>query len=349
MSETVKIPAMRPEPERDRWGRYRLPALDGSGTRSWTRATTVVGALKDLNGLIGWKRRKVAEGLALRPELLAGVSDLAAQIEAAADWRDAKDAKAAFDELCDQAAHEAGADRGSEAGTQAHTLTEYADAGRLDEVRHLATEAELADLGAYLDACDAAQIERPAEWIERVVVCSVTDSAGTLDRIVVMPDGRVLIADVKSQASVDFGWMEIACQLAQYANADGMVNLETGRLEPLPADLDKTTGLVMHVPVGKATCDLYEIDLVAGWEAALTAAEVRRHRSRSKVMGWPYTPRRSVDNTSVDQDLYLIRTASHPDALVALWRDLSARGRWTELHTQEAAARKARLLAPTAS
>lgn len=344
MSDTVKIPPMRPEPDRDPWGRYRLPALDGSGTRSWTRATTVVGALKDLNGLIGWKRRKVAEGLALHPELLAGVPDLVAQIEAAADWRDAKDAKAAFDELCDQAAHEAGADRGSEAGTQAHTLTEYADAGRLDEVRHLATEGELADLGAYLERMATAGIQRPAEWIERVVICSATDSAGTLDRIVVMPDGRTLIADVKSQQNVDFGWMEIACQLAQYANADGMVNLETGQLEPLPAELDKTVGLVMHVPVGQATCDLYEIDLVAGWQAALAAHTVRQMRAASKAMGRPYTPRPQPVG---DQAMYLIRCAGHPDALTALWRDLNGRGLWTDEHTQAAAARKAQLVGNT--
>lgn len=341
---STPIPSMRPEPDRDGYGRYRLPDPTTGRTRSWTRATTVVGALKDLNGLIGWKRRKVAEGLAARPELLTAIPDIAAQIEAAGDdWRAAKDAKAAFDALCDEAATAAGADKGSDAGTQAHTLTEYADAGRLDEVRHLATESELADLNAYTVSMDAAGILRPAEYIERIVICSATDSAGTLDRLVRMPDGRLLVADVKSQQSIDFGFMEICCQLAQYANADGMFT-DDGRLEPMPADLDKTTGLVMHVPVGKATCDLYEIDLIEGWQAAKTAHQVRTLRSRSKAMGRRFTPL-TTDNTSVDQDLYLIRNATHPDALVALWRDLSARGCWTDLHTQTAAARKAQLAA----
>lgn len=335
------IPSMRPEPNRDHYGRYLLPGTDGR-VRAWTRATTVVGTLKDLNGLIGWKRRKVAEGLAANPGLLGSVPELAAQIEAAPDWRAARDAKAAFDALCDQAADAAGANKGSTAGTQAHTLTEYADAGRLDEVRHLATESELADLQAYLDACEVARIVRPAEYIERIVVNSQVDSAGTLDRLVRLPDGRLVVADVKSQQSVDFGFMEICCQLAQYANADGMLT-EDGELEPLPADLDRSVGVVMHAPVGKRRCDLYEIDLEIGWEAAQIAHRVRQLRKESKLFGRPYTPP-AVDHTTEDQDLYLIQHASHPDALVGLWRDLSARGCWSELHTQAAAARKAELL-----
>lgn len=335
-----KIPSMRPEPDRDRYGRYVLPDANGRKV-SWTRATTVVGALKDLNGLIGWKRRKVAEGLALAPALLERIPELAAAIEAAPDWRAAREAKALLDALCDEAAHEAGADSGSEAGTQAHTLTEYADAGRLDEVRHLATDAELADLDAYTAAMDAAGILRPAEWIERIVINSVTESAGTFDRIVRLADGRLVVADVKSQQTVDFGWLEICCQLAQYANADGMVDPDSGVLEPLPADLDRTTGLVMHVPVGAARCDLYEIDLRTGWEAAQVAADVRRLRARSKALGWPHTAR-PVAPTS--HSLALIRSAGHPDALAALWRDLHGRGLWTAEHTEAARIRKAELI-----
>lgn len=335
-----KIPSMRPEPDRDRYGRYVLPDANGRKV-AWTRATTVVGALKDLNGLIGWKRRKVAEGLAVAPELLGRIPDLAAAIEAAADWRDARDAKQALDALCDEAAHAAGADAGSETGTQAHTLTEYADAGRLDEVRHLASESELADLAAYMNTCDQAGIVRPEKWIERIVVNSTTESAGTFDRLVRLADGRLVVADVKSQQSVDFGWLEICCQLAQYANADGMVDPVSGVLEPMPSDLDKTTGLVMHVPVGAARCDLYEIDLTVGWQAAQVAAEVRRLRARSKTLGWPYVARPIAPTT---HELQLISSAGHPDALTALWRDLSSRGLWTEEHTRAAAARKAELL-----
>lgn len=332
------IPSMRPEPARDAYGRYLI------GGRAYTRATTVVGTLKDLNGLIGWKRRKVAEGLAAKPELLKSVPEMAAAIEACgSDWRSAREAKAVFDSLCDEAADVAGANRGSVAGTQAHTLTEYADAGRLDEVRHLATESELRDLQAYLDACDEHGIERPPQYIERIVINTQVDSAGTLDRLVRLRDGRLVVADVKSQQSVDFGFMEICAQLAQYANADGMLHPDTGELEPMPADLDKTRGIVMHAPVGSGRCDIYEIDLVSGWHAALDVAhELRQLRKRSKVLGWRYTPPRQEPG---DRTLFLIRNAPHVDALKALYRDVHARGAWTDEYTQAAAARKAQLVA----
>jgi len=332
----MPIPSLRPEPKRDHYGRY---LIDG---QAYTRATTVVGTLKDLNGLMNWKRRKVAEGLAVAPQLLRAIPDMAAEIEAAGDdWRSAKEAKARLDALCDQAADAAGANRGSKAGTEAHTLSEWADAGRLDEVKHLATEAELADLQAYLDAMDRNGIERPVEYIERIVINSTVESAGTFDRLVRLRDGRLVVADLKSQQSVDFGFLEIACQLAQYANADAMLS-EAGDLVPLPDDLDLEVGLVMHAPVGSARCDLYLVDLVTGWEAAQVAHRVRQLRKASKALGRPFTsPPPSPEDTR--RHLHLVRNAPHVESLKGLWRDLKGQGLWTDELTRAAAARRAEL------
>jgi len=343
VSDLVKIPSMRPEPERDRYGRYVLPDPATGRRQSWTRATTLKDALKDKEGLIGWKQRMAAVGLAKLPDLGEQVLQLHEQIEACGeDWRAAKEPKEALKGILAELHHAAGGDEGSERGTQAHTLTEYADAGRLDEVRHLATESELADLQAYLDCCDAAGIVRPPEWIERIVVNLEVGSAGTFDRLVYLPDGRLVCADVKSQQDFSFGFLDATAQMGQYVNADAMWDDETKSWVPLPAELDKKTGIIMHVPVGKATCELYEVDLEEGWESAQVAYQVREKRSRSKVMGWPYTPPKSAPQG--DQFMQLIRSAGHPDALVALWRDLDGRGLWTPEHTKAAAARKAQLL-----
>lgn len=676
MTDLVPIPPMRPEPERDSYGRYVLPDPSTGRRTSWTRATTLKGALTDKEGLIGWKQRLAAVGMARLPHLGEQVLKLQEEITACGkDWRAAKDPKDAMKAILAELHHAAGGDEGSERGTQAHTLTEYADAGRLDEVRHLATESELADLGAYLAKCAEAGIVRPPRWIERVVVNLTVESAGTFDRLVHLADGRLVCADVKglalttplptpsgwttmgavepgdqvfdafgvpctvtakslvkqigtyvvrfddgseivcdtehiwwtssgrtpgpvhprpiaevietltglngkqhrvpvarplvlpdvdlpiepyllgcwlgngdsgggvicsmpdlfetmegervvfgketpspkskavrrtalglrtqlrqvgllghklipdiylrasiaqrmrllqglmdtdgtwnkprrtatfytvrkalalqvtellaslgqrpnmagvpttgfgkrvisyhvsftpvdlqpfilprkadqaaastkstkwsrrrvivsvepgpdvataciavdspsrtylcgdrmipthnSQQDFDFGFLDAAAQMGQYVNADAVWDHETRTWSPLPDELDREVGLVMHVPVGQATCDLYEVDLREGWEAAQIAYQVRAKRSRSKVMGWPYTHRAlpaRLNDTSVEQDLYLIRNAGHPDALIALWRDLSGRGCWTELHTQEAAARKAQLI-----
>jgi hypothetical protein len=342
MTEIVKIPSMRPEPERDRYGRYVLPDPTSGRKESWTRATTLKDALKDKEGLIPWKQRMAVLGTRELPGWAERVADLQAAIDdCGKDWRSATRIKQALRDTLDELHHAAGGDEGSERGTQAHTLTEYADAGRLDEVIHLATENELADLQAYRVAMDEAGIVRPPVWIERVVVNLRIRTAGTFDRLVYLPDGRLVCADVKSQATFDFGFLDAATQMAQYVNADALWNDETKSWEPLPAELDRKTGLIMHVPVGKATCTLYEVDLVEGWNSALVAFDVRLKRAAGKVMGRPYVPSAPVG----DRVLTLIRGAGHVKALEGLYLDLKPKGEWTDAHTAAAAARKAQLIA----
>jgi hypothetical protein len=285
--EIPTIPSMRPEPDRDRWGRYMIQG------RTYTRATTTAGALDDLYPLMKWKARKVIEGVATNPVLLRDVPRIAAIVDQAADWREAKEAKAALDDLCEAAAREAGGEDGSNLGTLLHTITEYADAGRFPEIAHLVPEELLDDVTAYLVTMRDAGIECPPEYIERILVNEEVDSAGTTDRILVMPTpcrkcGAFLrIGDLKTQKSVDFGWLKIAIQLSEYAYANGIVDPETNLVGPMPDDLCRCFGVVMHLPVGSGKCDLYEIDLVAGWEAAQLAHRVRLTRGKSKQMGWP--------------------------------------------------------------
>lgn len=375
--DIVHIDSMRPEPVRDQYGRYVLPDPATGDKRSWTRATTVAHTLNDEHGLTQWKRRKVLEGAARRPDLLGEVPTLVRAIEEADHWRDAMPAKRRFDELCDQAAREAGAEDGSKLGTLLHTITEYADAGRLHEVIDKVPAELLPDVEAYLLMMAQTQIVRPPHYIERIVINRTIESAGTFDRLLQLPDGRLVVGDLKTQKSVDSGWLSIAIQLAEYANADVMLDPIGGGLVPLPAQLDKTRGVVMHLPVGSGKCTLYEIDLEIGWEAAKLAHEVREMRSASKSMGWPWVSPIGVDMDADDGPLtafrdlvrplvtpddaaagpsplpaagttghllYLVRAAEHPDALRALWKGLSAEGLWTDELTAAAAARKAELL-----
>jgi hypothetical protein len=261
MTEIPFIPSMRPEPKRDDYGRYVLPDLNGV-QRSWTRATTVAHALDDEFHLTQWKRRMVLSGAALRPGLLANVPELTrALVQAGDDWRVAKDIKRELDGLCDEAAEAAGAGDGAKLGTLLHTITEYYDADRIDEIDILIPEALVEDVREYARVMDGAGLGRPAEFIERIVVNSRVDSAGTFDRLLRLPDGRLVVGDLKTQKTVDFGFLSIAIQLAEYAQADAMLDDEAGTLVPLPAELDRSVGIVMHLPVGQATCTLYELDL----------------------------------------------------------------------------------------
>jgi hypothetical protein len=293
-SEIPHIPSMRPEPDRDRWGRYKLPDPGTGETRSWTRATTLSHSISDTHGLTEWKKRMVLTGAAINPVLLRDVKGLAAIVDQATDWREARGAKEALTQLADDAADAAGANRGSKLGTLLHTITEYADAGRLGEIEALIPTELYDDLAAYLARMADAGISCPTQYIERILVNSTVDSAGTTDRILLMPtpcrkcglDER--IGDLKTQKSLDFGFLEIAIQLAEYANADAMWDDELGELVPMPP-VCKCFGIVMHLPVGSGECKLYELDLEKGWAYARLAHRVRSARADSKQIGWPYS------------------------------------------------------------
>lgn len=201
MTEIPFIASMRPEPARDGRGQYLLPDPANGVTRAWTRATTIAHTLDDDYHLTQWKRRMVLQGVAASPDLLADVPSLTAALaEAGDDWRAAKRAKDALDQLCDGAARAAGAEKGSQLGTLLHTITEYYDAGRYAEIEHLVPDTLKRDVEAYALCMDAAGIERPAEYIERIVVNSAVDGAGTFDRLLRMPDGRLPVGDLKGLA-----------------------------------------------------------------------------------------------------------------------------------------------------
>lgn len=395
-SDIPELPSMRPEPARDfKTGGYLLPDPRTGEVAVWDRATTLAGLHEDHGPLEKWGDRQVLAGLVAKPSLLDQVPELLAEIEAAEGWRAEKDAKKKLNQVANEAKDIAGSFDRSTWGTLLHNITEWSDAGRLDEVLPTIKgwgekgESLLADLDAYRTAMADKGLVCPPEYIERILVNTACRSGGTTDRVVRLPDGRLVIGDLKTGDNFDFGVLKVAAQLAEYAYADALLSVDGRSLEPMPADLDRSMGLLIHLPLGEARCDLIELtdeDMALGWELAQHAARTLWFRSISRgVTGRPYTPRAAsrcpecldpredpspwCDCRSDeppcrppckqnahqpfecpkrgDQLTYLIRSASHPDALAALWRD--QRAVWTDEHTREAAARKARLLAPTAS
>jgi hypothetical protein len=342
MSDTAPpvIPGLRPEPRRDRYGRYLL-AHPGTGElRPWTRATTLAHTLDDTHHLTQWKRRMVLQGIATDPTLLDGVASLVSDLKYA-DGYEARDLKKAIDERCDAAANAAGANDGSGWGTALHAVTEWFDAGRIDEI-DVPIEL-LADLAAYEQCMTENGITRPTDHIERIVVNTTTDTAGTYDRLVKMPDGRILVGDLKTQQRI-FDWLGIAIQLAQYAHADCVYNPD-GTPSPLPDELDVTTGIVFHLPARSGACQLYEVDLVAGWQAAQTAVHVRTTRGQAKGYGKPWVTNqhpRTVEDAG-DGLMAAITLAPDVDTLTRLWNQAGPAGRWTDAHTDAAIHRKRQL------
>jgi hypothetical protein len=333
----MTVPSLRPEPRRhserghreNGWYIARDPQTGEE--KRWMRATTFAHLMSDDAAVARWRRRKVAEGLArtaldraeaegIDPAPLTAVVRLADAIEAASDdWRKAKALKLDLDDLCEGLAEAAGTARGSSAGTDIHALTEWYDAGRIEEIEVPIEHA--ADLAAYIAAMQDSGIVTRPEWLERVIVNRATSTCGTTDKILMMPDGRVVIGDLKTQQSISFGWQEIAMQLAQYAYGDAML-ADDGGLEPMPAGLDRAKGLVIWLPVGSGRVEFHEIDLAEGWDDCLFARDLLRRRARTKALGRRWVPL----GAELAQITHLIREAPARASLRALITDAATRG-----------------------
>src|SRR5690606_737787 len=137
-----------------------------------------------------------------------------------------------------------------------------------------------ADVAAYRKTLAEHGVKTHAEYVERIVVWPQYNVAGTLDRIVTLPDERRVIGDVKTGKDLSYSWPEIAIQLALYANATHM--WEHGEWRPMPV-LDPSEAIVMWLPAGQARCELFTVNIVAGWEMVDVAHRVRQWRARKDL------------------------------------------------------------------
>lgn len=329
---TQAQPQAAPQPiKRDRWGRYMLPHPQTGAEQSWTRATTLARVLADEYNLGQWAERMVAKGMALRTDLVAGA--------AAADPD--KD-KQALQGIAQQAKDAAGSRSGANLGTALHSFTERIDSG--ESLKSLQAPPPLGDdLAAYQGKLKAANIEMLPDWIERIVVCAELGAAGTLDRMGSCANGTRVV-DLKTAKSVEYSWMEIAIQLAIYVNSSHAWNPSTQSYEAMPDDLDKRIGLVVHLPVGKATPEIWEVNLVEGWRLAQIALDVKNARSKAKKLA------RKLDvaeQQAADSELLStwVQHADSRQALAQLWDTYYPQGLWTDEVQQAAQARLQQLQA----
>lgn len=329
----------------DRYGRYLLPDPVTGVERGWTRATTVARVLADEYNLARWGERMVAKGMALRPDLVAGAA--AADVE---------QDKSTLNDIAQQAKDQAGGKKGANLGTATHTFIERLDRG--EPLTSLSAPPNLeADLRAYGARLDNAGLRVIPEYIERVVVNTAVDTGGRIDRMTECAHG-LRILDLKTAKSVEYSWLEIAIQLAIYANAEHAWNPATQSYDPMP-DVDKRIGYVLHLPIGKADAQLYQVNLVKGWQLAQIAVDVKAARGASKKLarlvedqapvatvvppGGELSPQAAaiVAGAACAGVLGEIAVASTRQTLAQLWETYNPQGLWTpEVH--EAA--QARLL-----
>lgn len=301
-------PAAEETIPRDRWGRPLIIVPDADKPVPYTRASTLGKVLEEQSQLAKWLQRMTLIGATLKPELV---------MAAAA----ARDDRNKMNDLCEQAAEAAGSTARRELGTALHAVTQAVDEGR--DPGPFPAQYH-GDVTAYRMA--TGDWVYPRGGIERFVVCDQLKAAGTFDRLrVVPPKGRsrakpkLRVVDLKTGSSVAYAWLSIAVQLAIYANGEGY-DPATGARTPL--GLDPATGEVLEVdtkvaevvwlPAGEGRCEVYEVDISAGWSAAQIAVSVKALRSAAKK--WA-TPAGKGEPTLAD----LVTGAPSVEALGQLW------------------------------
>lgn len=231
--------------------------------------TAVAKVPEDTYNIDRWQKRMVAIGLAMSPHLLESVAAH-------------KDDKSKLNDLCEMAQVAAGTDQASERGTTAHRITELVDGG----VDFIPTPTALRVAERWTALLEAAGIEIVSDLMERVIVYPKERICGKFDRMArVLPDGAIAQAypdlagmlattDLKTGSGAISYPSSVLTQLALYANAprlagawDGLDG-ETTKFEPLPADLNRDHGIIVHLTEDEGA--IYIVDLALGWRAVST-------------------------------------------------------------------------------
>jgi predicted RecB family endonuclease len=245
---------------RDRWQRPLIVPASGGKAKAYTRVTTFASSVEDMFSLGQWQQRMVALGLSRRPDLLLSVS-------AHAEDKDE------LNRIVDSAREAAAASAAATVGTALHKLTERLDRGEMS--LDAMPDSHRSDMKAYADAMAPLKIR----GVEQFVVLDDLQVAGTFDRIVEY-DGQRYTADVKT-GSIEYGVGKMAIQLALYSRGHLYA---PGRADRGGTEVNQNAGIIIHLPAGQGRCDLYWIDLRAGWEAVRLCADVRAWRKRKNLL-----------------------------------------------------------------
>jgi len=260
------------EAPKDRWGRYKINTPAGKSL-GYTRVTTISKTTDETSALANWRTRMAITGLIKRPDLLAQAST-------------SLDDKDALNRIAEDAVEAAGGSTRANLGTALHALTQQIDLGLQPTI----LPGLKADVDAYMTGLQASRMVIRKEFTETLLINDTLQYAGTADRIIELPDGRLVIFDLKTGSNITYSHGNIAVQLAAYANSEWLYDWRTSVRTPLP-EIDKTVGVICHLPAGEGRCDFYQVDLIAGLQALQLSLAVREWRKRKDLFsvygtGW---------------------------------------------------------------
>ncbi|ADD81147.1 exonuclease [Rhodococcus phage ReqiPine5] len=293
------------EPEYNGRGQYKVPDPEGSGkTKAYTRTTTMTKTLEDTTHVVKWEKRRLIEGILSygekTPELFEALDQLFADEDAN---------KTAINKRMEDLEVAGGRWLAAEFGTAVHAWAEEVDCGRL-LLRDVPEEyREWVD--QYLKRLAAKAITPMPEYTERVVYNSKANCCGQLDRVYLMPDGDLVLGDVKTSKSLIYSYGAYSMQLAIYRDADYMLSEDGTTWEPMP-QFNRDYALLANIPSNNPEgTELYPYELGPGRAGLELALAVRKHRNDVKktvqsVRALPI-PTREVVNAHAN--VYCLRTA----------------------------------------
>jgi hypothetical protein len=314
----VKAPGLHD----DKYDRYTLVAPNGKRV-TVSRASTVIKALADTYNLNMWKQARVLLGAAVRPDL----SVLASSLNES-DHRD----KAKLKALVKEAEEAGGSKTSANLGTAVHAFCEAVDTqtpGALAAV----PKAHRRDVAAYVATLYRSGVSVVPDMVERTTMTSGWGGVGgTFDRIYRLHDGRYVIGDLKT-GKVGYDPVEMYGQFAVYQ--DGV--RENGVYDRKDEDgrypgtwtrpdfvVDRDLALIVHLPVGKGQCTLYEADLSLGRTHLDRCARIRaERREKHPLSGYTASTDLPYDITREHWGR-LLEGATSREAAATVWAILAA-------------------------
>jgi len=323
----------------------RLPGEPKAKTRR--RVTTVAKAIEDQSNLRPWHTTMGIVGTFADIKVKAKWAALLA--EHPAPWETARDELTGDDGLIEASVAAGGSNDRRDIGTALHRIMHVVNRGDTPNV-----DGEFADaVRTYQQRLDAEGLRAVPTLTEMSVWIPRYDVVGTFD-VVFEHDGRLggkplIMGDFKTggvtwKPDLDYrtkqqkGWrdghvdsdLSEAMQLAIYGDDSAQIivwpanSYDECQLLPMP-DIDRATGVIIHLPVGENVCTARYLDLEAGRAAVRLAIEVMDMR-KVKPLLWrhgpdvppvPGTPAPdAADNLTFERELIATRVRALPQGAV---------------------------------
>ncbi|WP_255800779.1 PD-(D/E)XK nuclease family protein [Mycobacteroides abscessus] len=337
------VPDVEPGPERDYFGVYRngnnqplIMAEDGSKRYPYQRTTNFIDQLEDGGeGLRIWTERLTLAGLVMSPELRR---ELMAWIGEPRELSD----------IARRAARLAGRDEKQEWGSMLHQITDAIDKGDMMPRQWWNENTK------QMESVPVAQVNRDVEAYRMATRCLAHHAseqmhvfdpyrvAGTPDRVSSYSangkrQGRPKIVDLKT------GTLHprmVEAQLAMYSRSQPYDPQAEVRLDGEP--VDQKRGIVIHLPMKQARCELFWADLTKGWADCKVARDKHQKGLRRKLA----TLGRLIELGPEVPLMDRVGLCANLDALRDLWKEAVERGELTE-DLKAACLERQQLLAPT--